>query len=118
MDGIIHIKEHPIDCSIGVHPFEKRSKQIVLIDVELTISFSPCIESDHLDDTIDYDKVIALATHLGEVEHTHLLETFTHKLLMKIFAEFPTVKKGRVKVTKPMGLPKAQGVSCTMEHSR
>ncbi|WP_280154073.1 dihydroneopterin aldolase [Piscinibacter sp. XHJ-5] len=123
MDSLLH---HPslMDCrrlflrnyevwiNIGVHDFEKRGEQRVLINVDLYIPLAVSTpQEDELDEVVDYDfmrRTIALRVKQG---HIHLQETLCDDILALMLAH-PRVKAARVSTEKPDVYPDCDAVGC------
>ena len=99
-----------MQCSIGLHDFERQAKQRVLIDVEVSLDPAEEPSSDHVDDTLDYDLiregVIAIATD----RHHELQETLARRILDHIIAMRHVIGV-TVKTSKPDVYPDCNSVS-------
>ena len=104
------LSEISVQCSIGLHDFERQAKQRVLIDVEVSLDPAEEPSSDHVDDTLDYDLiregVIAIATD----RHHDLQETLARRILDHIIAMRHVIGV-TVKTSKPDVYPDCKSVS-------
>lgn len=71
------------------------------VDVELQCDLSKGAKSDHLRDTVDYEKVYARIHSLVLGRKYYLLEALANTIAQGILKEFKKVRKVVVKVRKP-----------------
>ncbi|MBF5094175.1 dihydroneopterin aldolase [Azospirillum oryzae] len=69
-------------ASIGVHPFEKRNPQRLLISVSLTLDPAHQVRNDDIVTAVDYDFLRTGIRALIESRHYHLQETLVHDILV------------------------------------
>ena len=104
----LFLRDYEVWINIGVHDFEKRGEQRVLINVDLYIPLALSTpQADELDEVVDYDfirRTIALRVQQG---HIHLQETLVDDVLRLMLAH-PRVKAARASRPKsPMCIPTA-----------
>lgn len=106
----LFLREYEVWINIGVHEFEKRGEQRVLIDVDLYIPLaSSTPKDDRLDEVVDYDFIrrsIAARVSRG---HIHLQETLCDEVAAMMLAH-PLVKAVRVSTEKPDVYPDCAAV--------
>ena len=86
-----------------------------LIDLELEVDTSIAEQSDHLEDTINYQIVYGLVRHEME-QKSQLLENVAHRILDSVKTTFPEISSVRVKISKvnpPLG-GKVKQVACVL----
>lgn len=98
---------------LGVYPEERLQKQAVTIDSQIRFSVPPsACQSDRLEDTYCYDKII---THLKanlENRKFQLIEHLTKELYGLMKSYFPPLATVSIRVTKQPGIPElTQGVT-------
>lgn len=71
------------------------------VDVELHCDLSRGAKSDHLRDTVDYEKVYACIHSLVLGKKYYLLEALANTIAHGVLREFKKVQKAVVKVRKP-----------------
>jgi dihydroneopterin aldolase len=71
------------------------------VDVELHCDLSKGARSDHLRDTVDYEKVYACIHQLVLGRKYYLLEALANRIAQGILGEFKKVQTVVVKVRKP-----------------
>jgi 7,8-dihydroneopterin aldolase/epimerase/oxygenase len=106
----LFLRDYEVWINIGVHDFEKRGEQRVLINVDLYVPLALSTpRADELDEVVDYDFIrrsIALRVQQG---HIHLQETLCDDVLRLMLAH-PRVKAARVATEKPDVYPDCDAV--------
>jgi dihydroneopterin aldolase len=106
----LFLRDYEVWINIGVHDFEKRGEQRVLINVDLYVPLALSTpQADELDEVVDYDFIrrsIALRVQQG---HIHLQETLADDVLRLMLAH-PRVKAARVSTEKPDVYPDCEAV--------
>ncbi len=112
----LFLQNYEVNINIGVHEFEKRGEQRVLINVDLFIPLAMSTpQQDKLDEVVDYDfmrSVIAARIARG---HIHLQETLCDDVA-RIMLEHPRVRAVRVSTEKPDVYPDCQSVGVEVFH--
>ena len=112
----LFLQNYEVNINIGVHDFEKRAEQRVLINVDLFIPLAMSTpQQDKLDEVVDYDfmrSVIAARIARG---HIHLQETLCDDVA-RIMLEHPGVKAVRVSTEKPDVYPDCESVGVEVFH--
>jgi dihydroneopterin aldolase len=106
----LFLRDYEVRINIGVHEFEKRGEQRVLINVDLYIplSLSTPLE-DELHEVVDYDFIRRTVTERVVQGHIHLQETLADDVL-KLMLAHPRVKAARVSTEKPDVYPDCEAV--------
>jgi dihydroneopterin aldolase len=108
----LFLRNYEVWINIGVHDFEKKGEQRVLINVDLYIPLALSTpKEDELDEVVDYDfmrRTISLRVKQG---HIHLQETLCDDVLALMLAH-PRVKAARVSTQKPDVYPDCDAVGC------
>ena len=106
----LFLRNYEVWINIGVHDFEKRGEQRVLINVDLYVPLSLTTpKEDELDEVLDYDfmrRTIAAYVSQG---HIHLQETLCDAVLAQMLAH-PKVRAARVSTEKPDVYPDCEAV--------
>ncbi len=106
----LFLRNYEVWINIGVHDFEKRGEQRVLINVDL---FTPLAETtptaDELDEVVDYDFMRRTIAEYVARGHIHLQETLCDAVLERMLAH-PKVKAARVSTEKPDVYPDCEAV--------
>ena len=106
----LFLSNYEIYINIGVHDFEKRGEQRVLINVDL---FVPLVENtpthDSLEEVVDYDFMRQSIVERVSKGHIHLQETLCDDVA-KIMLKHPRVRAVRVSTAKPDVYPDCDAV--------
>jgi 7,8-dihydroneopterin aldolase/epimerase/oxygenase len=106
----LFLRNYEVFINIGVHDFEKRGEQRVVINVDLYVplALSTPVE-DKLREVVDYDFMRATIARRVEQGHIHLQETLCDDLV-KIMLAHPQVRAARVSTEKPDVYPDCDAV--------
>ena len=106
----LFLRDYEVWINIGVHDFEKRGEQRVLINVDLYIPLSLSTpKADELEEVVDYDFIRRSVTERVKVGHIHLQETLADDVLALMLAH-PRVRAARVSTEKPDVYPDCDAV--------
>ena len=84
----------------GTELWEKQTGCRFRIDLELEADFTRAVQSDRLEDTLDYRVIHARTQHIVEHESHNLIERIAGRLVHEMFRTFP-VSRVTVRVAKP-----------------
>ncbi len=101
-----------VPTCIGVHAWEQKIKQKVVIDLSLPIDCNSV--DDTLSNTLDYDKLCQSITHYLETNTFLLIETLAEKLSEQIKAMYG-LSSLRLSVSKPNAIANASNVRVTID---
>lgn len=110
----LHISALNVATQIGVHAWEQRIKQTLLIDIIIPSDFSGC--EDDLSKTIDYDALCQKVTQEVESKSFQLIETVANTVAELIQNEFK-VAQLTVKVSKPDAVKNAGMIQVVVHRS-
>ncbi len=113
----IFLKNFETRISIGIHDFEKKARQRVIVNVDLYLDPDGKVERDHIDETVDYDFVRREIVGLAEGSHFNLQETFCEKILAICLAR-PGVLAARVSSEKLDVYPDCESVGFEIFRTR
>jgi dihydroneopterin aldolase len=106
----LFLRNYEVRINIGVHDFEKKGEQRVLINVDLYI---PLAEStprdDQLHEVVDYDFMRETIARRVAQGHIHLQETLCDDMVKAMLAH-PRVRAAQVSTMKPDVYPDCEGV--------
>lgn len=106
----LFLRNYEISLNIGVHEFEKKGEQRILINVDLYVPLSGCTpKHDLLEEVLDYDFIRASVADRIDKGHIHLQETLCDDLANVMLAH-PKVRAVRVATMKPDVYPDCEGV--------
>jgi 7,8-dihydroneopterin aldolase/epimerase/oxygenase len=105
------------ECVIGFIDWERRVKQTVVVDLELSTDCARTALTDEVADTLDYRKVVKRVLAFVEASECRLIETLAERLARLILEEF-AVEWVRVSLSKPGAFRHSREVGVTLERSR
>jgi dihydroneopterin aldolase len=106
----LFLRNYEVMINIGVHDFEKRGEQRVLINVDLYIPLAQSTpKSDQLEEVVDYDFMRETVSRRMAQGHVHLQETLCDDVARAMLAH-PRVRAVRVSTMKPDVYPDCEGV--------
>lgn len=100
-----------VATQIGVHAWEQRIKQQLLIDITIPSDFTGC--KDNLEDTLDYDALCQLVTQFVESNSFQLIETVANKVSELVKKEFK-LREITISVSKPHAIKNAGNIQVTV----
>jgi dihydroneopterin aldolase len=106
----LFLRNYEIMINIGVHDFEKRGEQRVLINVDLYIPLALSTPlDDQLHEVVDYDFMRDTIAKRIAQGHVHLQETLCDDVV-KAMLLHPRVRAACVSTMKPDVYPDCEGV--------
>ncbi len=111
---IIFISELRLSVRLGIYEWEKIAPQAVQFDLEIALADARAAQSNSIDDTIDYAKVVARIEALTRDTHFPLVEKLAEDIAQIILSEFkaPWVK---VSVAKLAALKNVKRLGVVIE---
>ena len=110
MQDSLHISALSIETHIGVHAWEQRILQKLLIDITIPMDFSTC--NNALANTIDYDALCQRVTSFVQSNTYALIETVAEQVTQLIKDEFHVTSLS-VSVSKPHAVKNAGNIRVT-----
>ena len=106
----LFLRNYAVWINIGVHDFEKKGEQRVLINVDLYVPLALSTPAaDKLAEVLDYDFIRRSVSEYVARGHIHLQETLADELLRVMLAH-PSVRAARVSTEKPDVYPDCDAV--------
>ncbi|HEX9173180.1 MAG TPA: dihydroneopterin aldolase [Telluria sp.] len=106
----LFLRNYEVMINIGVHDFEKKGEQRVLINVDLYIPLALSTpKDDQLAEVVDYDFMRSTIYKRMAEGHVHLQETLCDDVARAMLAH-PSVRAVRVSTMKPDVYPDCEGV--------
>jgi len=106
----LFLRNYEVMINIGVHDFEKKGEQRVLINVDLYIPLAESTpKADLLDEVVDYDFMRETVAKRMAQGHVHLQETLVDDLVDALLAH-PRVRAVALSTMKPDVYPDCEGV--------
>ncbi len=111
--AVIRIKNLALRTIIGTTEYERRDRQDVIVNIALEVDVSRAVETDDIDDTLNYRTLTKEIIKEVEGSDYFLLEKLADSIL-KIIMNRGDVNWARVRVDKPHALRFAESVSVEM----
>ncbi|WP_428422355.1 dihydroneopterin aldolase [Methylibium sp.] len=112
----VFLKAFELPVRIGVHDFERRGPQRLLIDVDLYVSLAASTpHEDRLDEVVDYDFIRGVIAERVAQGHIGLQETLCDEIAARMLAH-PEVCAVRVSTEKPDVYPDCAAVGVEVFH--
>ena len=100
MSRRIFIRDFRLPVSIGIHDFEKKGPQTVVVNVELVLAPAETAHNDRIANVLNYDTVHDGIAALAGSRHFNLQEALVDAILDLCLAQ-PGVIEARVSTEKP-----------------
>lgn len=107
----LDIKALSVNTRIGIHVWEQRISQRLLIDISIPTDCRLC--NDEIANTIDYDKLCQTVTTYVESNSFKLIETVANTVADLIQGEF-NLSDITVRVSKPHAIKNATDIQITV----
>jgi dihydroneopterin aldolase len=106
-----------VECIIGFIEWERRTKQTVVVDIEMPVDCARAAASDEVADTLDYKKVAKRLIAFVSGSDFKLVETLAHRAALLILEEFE-VEWVRLSVNKPGAIRGSKDVGVAVMRTR
>ena len=110
----IFIKDLEIETVIGIYEWEREVRQLISVNIEMTVDTKKAARSDKVEDSLDYKKVCKRISSLTKNLKSKLIENLAHKIAETILSEF-SASKVIVTVEKPGALRGTKSVGIVIE---
>jgi dihydroneopterin aldolase len=112
----IFIENLRVECVIGVHDFERRSRQRLSISVTMTTDLERAAASDDLAATVDYAAVAEQIEALAIGGEFKLVETLAERIAAMLIGGYP-LSAVDVEIRKPAAVRRAEAVGVRIRRS-
>ena len=85
---IIYLKDLRIDTIIGVYDWERKTRQTVILDIEMGADIKKAAKNDNIDDTLNYKAVAKRLISFVEQSQFQLVETLAENIAEILITEF------------------------------
>lgn len=96
----IFFRDLALAIRMGIHDFERKGPQRILVNVDLYLATAKLPQADDISEVLDYDSLREELTALAHSRHFNLQETFVHAVCALCLAR-PEVIAVRVSSAKP-----------------
>lgn len=106
----LFLSNFEVNMNIGVHDFEKKGEQRVIVNVDLYVPLTQNTpQSDELHEVVDYDFMRQTIADIIAIGHIQLQETLCDEIAARMLAH-PLVFATRVSTEKPDVYPDCKSV--------
>ena len=114
---IVYLNELRVDTVIGIYEWERRTRQMIILDIEMGTDISKAANSDDINDTLDYKAVSKrLFEFIGNSEF-ELVEKLAESTAAILLEEFK-IPWCRIKVNKQGAVKGVRDVGVIIERGR
>ena len=106
-----------VECIIGFIEWERRIKQVIVLDVEMPVDCARAAQFDDVDVTLDYKKVAKRLIAFVSASDFKLVETLAHRTAMLILEEVG-VEWVRLSINKPGAIRGSKDVGVAVLRTR
>ncbi len=85
----------------GVNPEEKEDGQLFIVDLTASLDLQHACETDGLENTVSYAKIIKTIRRVMQAGKNDLLEFTAQQVIDAVFAEYPPVRQIEIRLKKP-----------------
>jgi len=117
MSDTIFIDDLLVRCIIGIHDWERKARQDVLVSVELDVDTAPAGASDDFAHAVDYRDLAKRIIEMAEASGYQLVEALAEEIARLCLVD-DRVEAARVRVEKPGAIRFARSVGVTIERAR
>ncbi len=110
----IFINDLRIDTLIGVYEWERRIRQTIILDIEMSVDVHKAAAGDNIGDTLNYKSVCKRLTEFVQTSEYRLVETLIEECAKLIMEEF-SVPWVRIRLNKTGALHGARDVGIIIE---
>lgn len=113
----IQINDWKLNVLIGVHPYERTQKQLVVADLDIEYDGSKASETDKIEDALDYEDLCVRIEKVISNTDFFLLEKMASTMGEEIFRN-KRVNRVRIALFKPSALKDTARVTLVFERKR
>ncbi len=116
-NDIVFVQDLTLDASIGVFEWEKKIKQRLIFNLELSCDFSKASQSDDILDAVNYASVCEEIEKVVSIKHYQLLEFLAEQICDHLFESF-NISAVSLIIYKPDAVPKTSSVGVKVYRQR
>ncbi len=116
-NDIVFVQDLTLDASIGVFEWEKKIKQRLIFNLELSCDFSKASQSDDILDAVNYASVCEEIEKVVSIKHYQLLEFLAEQICDHLFESF-NISAVSLIIYKPDAVPKTRSVGVKVYRQR
>ena len=113
----VFVKDLVLKIFVGIHSFEKKKKQRVRFNLDITLEPNLFFNSNDMTSIVNYETVIKNIENISKKKHYLLLETLAEEIFLKLFRE-KKIKKINLRIEKLDIIKNTSSVGIEFEKSR
>ncbi len=106
----IDIVDLRVRAIIGTHPWERKNKQELIINLSLEYNAQKASRTDKLQDALDYERITNAVIRTVEKSRCLLLEKLANKIIVELKA-FKDIQRAILRIDKPQAIAQARCIS-------
>ena len=114
---IVFIKDLEIETIIGIYDWERKIRQVVCLNLEMSADIRRAAATDRIEDTLDYKAVAKRLIGFVEKSSFGLVETLGERCAEIVLDEFP-VDWVKLRLDKPGAVRGSKSVGIIIERGR
>jgi len=114
---IIFIQGLKADTVIGIYDWERKIRQEIVLDIEMSADISTAASTDNIDQTLNYKDICKRLKSFVSESEFQLVETLAEEICQIIIKEFG-VQWVKLKLNKGEAITGAEGVGVIIERTR
>ena len=114
---IVFIRELKIDTVVGIYDWERRIRQVVVLDLDMAADVAKGARSDRIGDALDYKAVAKRLLQFVSESEFQLVETLAEKIAELVMHEFG-VRWIKVTLNKPGAVSGSKSVGVIIERGK
>lgn len=114
---VVFIKDLDIETVIGIYDWERKIRQTVRLNLEMSSDIRKAAATDRIDDALDYKAVAKRLIGFVESSSFQLVETLAERCAEIVLDEFP-VDWLRLELDKPGAVSGSKSVGIRIERGR
>ena len=114
---IVFIRELKIDTLVGIYDWERRIRQVVVLDLDMAADVTKGARSDRIEDTLDYKAVAKRLIQFVSEAEFQLVETLAEKTAELVMQEFG-VRWVKITLNKPGAVSGSKSVGVVIERGK
>ncbi len=114
---IVFIRELKIDTVVGIYDWERRIRQVVVLDLDMAADVAKGARSDRIADALDYKTVAKRLLQFVSESEFQLVETLAERIAELVMREFG-VRWIKVTLNKPGAVSGSKSVGVIIERGK
>ena len=108
-DDVIFVEQLNVPTRIGMLDWEKLTRQVLKMDIQVTHNIKVASVSDDIKDTVNYASLCECILTFSDTQDNDLLESLAEKICSHLFATF-SINALELKIAKVGIIPEASTV--------